>query len=127
MKGFYLSLDRCTRDGSGRMMWESDRNHVEGLMFTPNYEHFYWHGEHRTWYGAVEDAMVYETQEDAEAQSVFAMALDADVAGHLHVVSAKDAFERERDKIEARNTAKLQREQHDKMRFKLGPGEGGLI
>ncbi len=128
MKGFFLALDLCHRDTFlNRFEWANERNRVEGLAFGPTYEHFYWHGEQRTWYGAVEDATEYATREEAEAQSVFAMALDADVAGHMHIVSALEAFRREKDKIEARNKAKLEREIHDKNRFRLGPGEGGLI
>lgn len=128
MKGFYLALDRCTVDTvNNRFMWEGDRNHVEGLMWTPNYEHFYWSGDKRTWFGAVEEATEYETFDEAEGQSVFAMALDANVAGHMHVVSALDAFRRERRNIDARLAAKKERERHDSMRFKLGPGEGGMI
>lgn len=128
MKGFFLALDRCRRDTiNDKFLWAVDRNHVEGIMFPPTYEHFYWHGEKRTWFGAVEEATEYETSEEAEGQSVFAMALDAEVAGHMHVVSALDAFRREKDAIKARNEAKLRQAEHDKMRFKLGPGEGGMI
>lgn len=123
--GFYLALDRYWRDPQkNRFEWEADRNRVEGLEWlSPRYEHFYWHGEKRTWFGAVEDAMSYPTKEEAEGQAVFAMALDADVAGHMHIVSRREAFKREEFNIERRTHEKKAREQHDKMRFKLGPGE----
>lgn len=128
MIGWYLALDRCARDSfKDAFMWEGERNHVEGLMWSPNYEHFYWNGDERTWHGAVEKATEYATKEEAEGQSVFAMALDAAVAGHMHVVDAVSAYRREKPAIEARKLAQEERARHEKMRFKLGPGEGGVI
>lgn len=128
MKGFYLALDRCHRDNfKDTFLWEGDRNHVEGLMFTPNYEHYYWNGAERTWHGAVEKATEYDSAEEAEGQSVFAMALDAAVAGHMHVVSALDAFRREQKNMKIRKDAEDEKKRWDENKYKLGPGEGGMI
>jgi hypothetical protein len=127
MIGYYLALDLCHR-WSDKFEWLTDKQEEFGPEFnSPLYEHFYWNGEQRTWFGAVEEAVAYPTKEEAEGQAVFAMALDADVAGHIHVVSAKEAMRREAHRIEARKLDKERRRKHEEMRYKTERGEGGPI
>jgi hypothetical protein len=125
-KGFYLSTDLLYKTPySEKYEWLKKGGGYMGAAIEG--EHFYWNGEERTWRGAVEKAIAYPTMEEAEGQAVFAVALDPETAGHVHVIEAAAAWKREAQNIERRKVDEAKFKQHQENRFKLRRDDGGSV
>ena len=75
--------------------------------------------------GAVEQATVYDTKDEAEAGAFLAASLDPELAGRVYVMEKDKAFERDKAQIAKRKKIMEDEEQFKNMRFKLGKGDGG--